>query len=249
MKNMIIAVLLAAAPAAAQEFADSMPAARDILAKTNALRSAGASEKTVNAELWSARQAYRAETNTGRKARLRQEFNFWLAEALAEADKKLGDRAPSPELNQELWNCRRAYQAEADPGRKARMREDCDRMLDAILMRADQAAAPLPALTYDPREIRVEIEGENIRVYHKELPLATMRAGGAMIGRHVLVKLAGYLEAARQRAAAQGRKVSIDDMAVALYNETGFFNRMPLEEPGRFGAIIRLAEEAAPSSR
>lgn len=249
MKNIIIAVMLAASPAAAQEFAAVMPAAGDILAKTNALRSAAASEKTINEELWSARQAYLAETNPGRKARLRQEFDFWLAEALAAADGKLGDRAPAPELNKELWDCRSAYRAEADPGSKARMREDCDRMLDTILMRADQAAAPLPTPTYDPREIRVEIEGENIRVYHKELPLATMRAGGAMIGRHVLAKLAGYLEAVRQRAAAQGRKVSIDDKAVALYNETGFFNRMPLEEPGRFGAIIRLAEEAAPSSR
>lgn len=87
MKNMIIAVLLAASPAAAQEFAAVMPAAGDLLAKTNALRFAAA-ERTINEALWNARQAYRTETN---------------------------------------------------PGRKARMREDCDRMLDAILTRSGQA--------------------------------------------------------------------------------------------------------------
>lgn len=223
MNNIIIAVMLTARPAAAQEFAAVIPAVGDILAETNALRSAASSERSINEELWNARQAYLAETNLGRKARLRQEFNFWLVEALAAADEKLGDRAPSPELNKQLWDCRRTYRAEADPGRKALMSDACDRMLDAILMRVDQAATPLP--------------------------LATMHAGDAMIDRHVLVNLAGYLEAARQRAAARRRKISIDDKAVAPYNETGSFNRMPLAEPDRFGAIIRLAEEAAPSSR
>ena len=45
MKNILLAVMLAAAPAAAQEFAGDMPAMRDILAKTRALKVSSAIKK------------------------------------------------------------------------------------------------------------------------------------------------------------------------------------------------------------
>lgn len=126
--------------------------------------------------------------------------------------------------------------------------------------RALKTAAALPAPTYDPREIRVEAvlargtddfepPGKAIRIYHKELPLATLHVGGKLVGRRVLHRLAGYLEASRLRAIELGRKVSLDDKAVALYNGTGFLNRMPLEEPERFGAILRITDEPALPAR
>ncbi|MBI5883569.1 MAG: hypothetical protein HZB91_10755 [Elusimicrobia bacterium] len=49
MKTMILAMMLASVPAAAQEFAAEMPAMRDILAKTHALRAAVAAENAASA--------------------------------------------------------------------------------------------------------------------------------------------------------------------------------------------------------
>ncbi|MCM2305635.1 MAG: hypothetical protein NDJ72_13110 [Elusimicrobia bacterium] len=156
------------------------------------------------------------------------------------------------EVNAELWKARQAALEEADPERRARLLKELDRSIDAVLAASGRelegGPRALPPLTYDPREIRVEVEGKDIRVYRKAEPLATLRIGGAMTGRHFVVKLAGYLEASRRRAADQGRLVSIDDKAVALYNETAWINRKALEEPERFGAIIRAAGEAAPAS-
>lgn len=175
MKNLLLIVMFAAAPAAAQEFAAEMPAMANILAKTQALKAAAASEKTINTEVWTARAA----------------------------------KAPA-------------------------------------------AAPALAPLTYDPREIRfeaLETPDKAIGIYHKELRLATLHIGGMMIGKHVVFRLIGYLESSRQRAIASGCKVSIDDAAISLYNETGFLNRKALSEPERFGAIIQVTDVAAAPSR
>lgn len=161
MKNIILAIIFTAAPAAAQEFAADMPGMSAILARTETLKAAAGAAKA----------------------------------------------------------------ALASPG--------------------------LAPLAYDPREIRFEAltaPDKAIRIYHKEQSLATLHIGGAMIGKRVVFRLIGYLESSRQRSISQGRKISIDDKAIALYNETSFLNRMVLEEPARFGMIIHTTEEPVVSS-
>lgn len=162
MKNLLLIVMFASTPAAAQEFAADMPVLSDILAKTRALKAAAASENTIKA---------------------------------------------------------------AAPAR---------------------ALAPL---AYDPREIRfeaLETKEKAIGIYHKDQRLATLHIGGMMIGKHVVFRLIGHLESSRQHAIGSGRKVSIDETAISLYNETGFLNRKALEEPERFASIILVTNEAVP---
>jgi|CXWL01.1.fsa_nt_gi hypothetical protein len=121
----------------------------------------------------------------------------------------------------------------------------------AATAKAAAASPALAPLAYDPREIRFEAltaPDKAIRIYHKEQSLATLQIGGALIGKRVVFRLIGYLESSRQRAISQGRKISIDDKAIALYNETAFLNRMALEEPARFATIVHITEEAVVSS-
>jgi hypothetical protein len=253
MKNLLLSVILAAAPAAAQEFAADMPAMNGILAKTRALK---ASEKTINEALWSAREAYRTEPNPERKAQLRAQYDHRLNAVLAAAGKELGDHSPASaavtELDTKLRDCWPIHLSETDPSYGISLQDTCVRTLDWSSAGADKAEASartLAPLAYDPREIRfeaLETTDKTIGIYHKEQRLATLHVGGMMTGKHVVFRLIGYLESSRQRAIGSGRKVSIDDAAISLYNETGFLSRKALAEPERFAAIIRVTDETVP---